>query len=238
DVSQKKLLQRRNAEFVSAVSHEMKTPLAGIKAYVELLVDGDAEDAETQDEFLLVINSQTDRLQGLVDNLLKVARIEAGLAVANQCACPLNELLAEALHGATAAAAEKQIVVESQLSPASPSVWGDRELLVQAAAHLLGNAIKYTPTGGHVVLRSRAGEGQSQFEIEDTGVGLCAEDCIRVFEKFYRVEKDKDMAAGTGLGLPLTKHLIEDLHRGWLNVASVLGQGSVFTVTLPDHGPA
>jgi prepilin-type N-terminal cleavage/methylation domain-containing protein len=168
DIGDQKALQKRNAEFVSAVSHEMKTPLAGIKAYVELLADGDAEDEQTQEEFLNVMNGQADR-----------------------------------------------------------------DMLLQAAINLLSNAIKYTNDGGRVTLRSRLADDQVTFEVQDTGVGLSEEDSHRVFEKFYRVQKDKNMASGMGLGLPLAKHIVEDVHGGRLAVESVLGQGSTFIVTLP-----
>ena len=236
DIGDQKALQKRNAEFVSSVSHEMKTPLAGIKAYVELLADGDAEDEETREEFLGVINSQTDRLQRLVDNLLNIARIEAG--VVHVCKEPrsLNEVLEESLRVLQPSAEAKQILLVSELSPLYLGVLADRDMLLQAAINLLSNAVKYTPSGGKVTLRSRLTDDQVRFEVQDTGVGLSEEDCSRVFEKFYRVKKDKEMASGTGLGLPLAKHIIEDVHRGRLTVESVLGRGSTFVVTLPRAG--
>jgi two-component system phosphate regulon sensor histidine kinase PhoR len=236
DIGDQKALQKRNAEFVSSVSHEMKTPLAGIKAYVELLADGDAEDEETREEFLGVINSQTDRLQRLVDNLLNIARIEAG--VVHVCKQPrsLNEVLEESLRVVQPSAEAKQIQLASELSPLYLGVLADRDMLLQAAINLLSNAVKYTPSGGKVTLRSRLTDDQVRFEVQDTGVGLGEEDCARVFEKFYRVKKDKEMASGTGLGLPLAKHIIEDVHRGRLTVESALGRGSTFIVTLPRAG--
>ena len=109
-------------------------------------------------------------------------------------------------------------------------------MLLQAAINLLSNAVKYTPTGGRVTLRSRLDDDRVRFEVQDTGVGLSEDDCQRVFEKFYRVKKDREMAAGTGLGLPLAKHIVEDVHGGRLTVESVLGQGSTFIVTLPGAG--
>ena len=236
DIGDQKALQRRNAEFVSAVSHEMKTPLAGIKAYVELLVDGDAEDEETQEEFLQVINSQADRLQRLVDNMLNLARIEAGVVNVSKETRSLNELLEEAANVVQPAAEAKQIELVTELSPMYLGVLADRDMLTQSAINLLSNAVKYTPAGGTVTLRSRMADGRVRFEVEDTGVGLDEEDCRRVFEKFYRVSKDKNMAAGTGLGLPLAKHIVEDVHSGSLVVESTPGQGSTFSVTLPDAG--
>ena len=236
DIGDQKALQKRNAEFVSAVSHEMKTPLAGIKAYVELLVDGDAEDEETQEEFLDVISSQTDRLQRLVDNMLNLARIEAGVVAVNKKSLSLNELLDEAAHVVQPAAEAKQIELAAEPSPMYLGVLADRDMLLQSAINLLSNAIKYTPNGGRVTLRSRLADDKVLFEVEDTGVGLGEEDCRRVFDKFYRVHKDKNMAPGTGLGLPLAKHIVEDVHGGTLSVQSTPGAGSTFTVSLPGSG--
>jgi two-component system phosphate regulon sensor histidine kinase PhoR len=234
DIGEQKVLQRRNAEFVSAVSHEMKTPLAGIKAYVELLVDGDAEDEQTREEFLEVINGQADRLQRLVDNMLNLARIEAGVVNVSKTTLSLNELLEEALHVVQPSAEAKQIALASELSPMYLGVFADRDMLLQAAINLLSNAIKYTLAEGRVTLRSRLEDSHARFEVQDTGVGLSEQDCQRVFEKFYRVNKDKDMASGTGLGLPLAKHIVEDVHGGRLWAESTLGQGSTFIVTIPS----
>jgi two-component system phosphate regulon sensor histidine kinase PhoR len=236
DIGEQKVLQQRNAEFVSAVSHEMKTPLAGIKAYVELLVDGDAEDQRTREEFLEVINSQADRLQRLVDNLLNLARIEAGVVNVSKAARSLNELLEEAFHVVQPSAEAKQIELRSELSPMYLGVLADRDMLLQAVINLLANAVKYTPGGGRVTLRSRLENDHVRVEVQDTGVGLSEEDCQRVFEKFYRVKKNKEMASGTGLGLPLAKHIVEDVHGGRLWVESTLGEGSTFIVTIPSTG--
>ncbi|MBI3836512.1 MAG: hypothetical protein HY288_01085 [Planctomycetia bacterium] len=236
DISLQKTIQKRNAEFVSAVSHEMKTPLAGIKAYVELLVDGDAEDVKTQEEFLEIINAQADRLQRLVDNMLNLARIEAGVVSVNKQSRSLNELLEEALRVIHPAAETKGITLKSDLSPMYLPVLVDRDMALQAAINLLSNAVKYTPPGGQVTLRSRLIGNELRFDVEDNGVGLSAEDCQKVFEKFYRVQKDKQMAAGTGLGLPLVKQIVEDVHGGKIAVQSTLGKGSVFSVFLPSAG--
>jgi two-component system phosphate regulon sensor histidine kinase PhoR len=236
DIGNQRAMQKRNAEFVSAVSHEMKTPLAGIKAYVELLVDGDAEDEQTQEEFLGVINSQADRLQRLIDNMLNLARIEAGVVKVSKHTRPLNEILEEALHIVQPAADAKRIELVAELSPMYLGVLADRDMLLQSAINLLSNAVKYTPEHGTVTMRSRLADNQVLFEVQDTGVGLSEEDCGRVFEKFYRVKKDKSMASGTGLGLPLAKHIVEDVHGGRLTAESTLGVGSTFSATIPGAG--
>ncbi len=233
DVSAQKAIQKRNAEFVSAVSHEMKTPLSGIKAYVELLADGEDEDQETRDEFLDVINGQADRLQRLIDNLLNLARIEAGVVAVDKQQRSLNEVLEEAISVVSPSADSKGIQLRVELSPMYLAALADRDMLLQSAINLLSNAIKYTASGGAVTLRSRMTDEHVLFEVEDSGVGLNEEDCARVFEKFYRVKKDQQMAAGTGLGLPLAKHIVEDVHGGHLSVESQPGVGSTFRVELP-----
>jgi two-component system phosphate regulon sensor histidine kinase PhoR len=233
DVAEIKAGQRRYADFISSVSHEMKSPLAGIKAYVELLADGEAEEPQVREEFLNVINSQANRLQRLIDNLLNLARIEAGVMHVSKNSVSLNELLSETLDIVRPAATARRITLTSEISPLYLGVLADRDMLVQVAINLLSNAIKYTPEGGRVTLRSRSAGAQVQFEVEDTGVGLAPEDQVKVFEKFYRVKKDRNMASGTGLGLPLAKHIVEDVHSGRLTVRSTPGAGSVFLVSLP-----
>jgi len=236
DISNLKTIQKRNAEFVSAVSHEMKTPLSSIRAYVELLVDGEAEDDATREEFLGIINNQADRLQRLIDNLLNLARIEAGVVAVNKSAQSLNERLAEAIRVLEPAAEQKQIRLTAEFSELYLGVLGDRDMLLQAAINLVSNAIKYTHRGGSVTVKSRLNDKEVVFEVQDTGVGLSPDDCRRVFEKFYRVKKDREMAQGTGLGLALVKHIVEDVHGGRVEVESELGRGSNFRVCLPGLG--
>lgn len=238
DITQVKAGQRQHAEFVSAASHEMKTPLAGIKAYVELLADGDPQDDTTREQFLGIINAQIERLERLIENLLNIARIEAGVIRVSKQPQSLNEIVQEAVGVVQPAAQAKPVVLETNLSPLYLPVLADRDLLLQAAINLLSNAVKYTPAGGRIWVRSRLDGERVEFEVEDTGVGLSPEDCQRVFEKFYRVEKDRRMASGTGLGLPLARHIVHDVHGGTLSVESSLGRGSTFRASLPAaHQP-
>lgn len=237
DVTAQHAIQQQHAEFVSAASHEMKTPLAGIKAYVELLADGDAESEEEREEFLDVINGQADRLQRMIENLLNIARIEAGVVKVSKQPRSVNEIAAEALEVIRPGAEMKQISLVSELSPLYLGALVDRDMLSQAIINLLSNAVKYTPSEGRVTLRTRmSGDHEIAIEVEDTGVGLSEEDCVRVFEKFYRVEKDKSMAGGTGLGLALAQHITEDVHGGKLSVRSKLGEGSTFSIIIPSAG--
>ncbi len=236
DISDQRELGRQHAEFVSAVSHEMKTPLAGIKAYVELLADGDVTDQALREEFLGVINSQADRLHRLIDNLLNLARIESGVVKVHKEAASLNELLKDAMDVLRPSAEQKRIELRADLSPMYLGALVDRDQISQAAINLLSNAVKYTPEGGAVILRSRSVDDRVQFDVEDTGVGIAAEDSERVFHKFYRVKTHSGMAPGTGLGLALAKSIVEEVHGGALTLRSQLGRGSTFTVTLPAAG--
>jgi two-component system phosphate regulon sensor histidine kinase PhoR len=162
-----------------------------------------------------------------------LARIEAGVVAVNKLPLSLNELLSEAVGVMQPAAEDKQITLSAELSPLYLGALADRDMLLQAAINLLSNAVKYTKRGGGVTLKSRMTDQEIVFEVQDTGVGLSPEDCQRVFEKFYRVKKDRDMAQGTGLGLALVKHIVEDVHGGRIEVASELGRGSTFRVCLP-----
>jgi len=236
DISVQRGMQQQHAEFVSAASHEMKTPLAGIKAYVELLADGDAEDEASREEFLGVINNQADRLQRLIENLLNIARIEAGVVKVSKQSRGVNEILHEAIGVVQPSADAKQITLVADLSPLYLGALVDRDMLLQAVINLLSNAVKYTPRGGKVTLRSRLADHEVHIEVEDTGVGLSEEDCVKVFDKFYRVDKDKNMAAGTGLGLPLARHIVEDVHSGKLTVRSKVGVGRTFAIAIPNVG--
>jgi two-component system phosphate regulon sensor histidine kinase PhoR len=211
----------------------MKTPLAGIKAYLELLADGEADDEQTEKQFLHVIGAETDRLQRLVDDLVELARIEADLAGATKQVQSLTDLLDDAWQSVQAQGEARHLRLVAELSNAPLRVLVDRHMITLAAAHLLSNAVKYTPPGGRVTLRSRAADEDVCFEVEDTGVGLSADDRQRVFEKFYRVPRQKDMAGGTGLGLPLVKHIVQDVHGGRIEVDSALDEGTVFRVFLP-----
>jgi two-component system phosphate regulon sensor histidine kinase PhoR len=233
DISAQRSLQRRNSEFVTAVSHEMKTPLASIKAYVELLADGDAESPQAQEQFLQVISAQSDRLQYLIDNLVDLARIEADLAGNQRNLVGLAPVIAEAVNGVARLAEDKNLRLDVAAADPPHTVLGDRLLLVQAVSHLLSNAVKYTPSGGNIQVRYRTEKREVVMEVEDSGVGLSEQDRERVFEKFYRAPSSKELAEGAGLGLALVKHIVEDVHGGRVSVESELGKGSRFTITLP-----
>ncbi len=223
----------RHAEFVSSVSHELKTPLASIKAFLELITDGDVDDPEEQQQLYGLMDLQIDRLTRLINNMLNLARIESGVVQIKREDCELNEILVKVLEVITPVAMEKRIAVKPELSELFIPVEVDRDLFSQAIINLLSNAVKYTPEGGEVRLRSRLQDGEVTIDVRDTGMGIPEVSLPKIFERFYRVPENNQAAAGTGLGLAFVQHIVSDVHGGRISVSSKVGEGSCFTVILP-----
>lgn len=233
DIRDEQEQNTRHAEFVSSVCHELKTPLASIKAFVELLMDGEVTDENEKLELYGFIDMQIDRLTRLVNNMLNLSRIESGVIKINREDCELNEVLHKALSVVKPTAEEKQIRVISELSDLYLPAHIDQDVFGQAVINLLSNAIKYTPQGGEVRLRSRMDEGQAIIEVRDNGMGIPAESLPHIFERFYRVPQNNKAAAGTGLGLALVHYIVTELHNGKISVDSTVDKGTCFTATIP-----
>ena len=235
DITREIEISRMKTDFVSHVSHELRTPLSSIKAYAELLVDGEATDEKTRQEFYHVIQGEADRLSRLIDNILNISRIESGMTRVNKKAISLTGLLKQALEVAMPSAREKNITLVDQIAPVFFQVEADRDMIYQAALNLVSNAIKYTPAGGSVKIILEADEAASTVSVKivDTGVGIPADSMKHLFTKFYRVEQHKGMAKGSGLGLSLTKQIVESVHKGRMLVESIPGKGSTFGFVLP-----
>jgi signal transduction histidine kinase len=230
-------VNRLKSEFVSWVSHELRTPLTAIMGYVELLREGAIGPLEArQRELLDLVVHQAERLLGLIDDLLDISRIEAGKIELQR-----SELdPAEVIRG-VATLLRPQIEAKGQrldldLPHALPAVYGDAKRLAQVFTNLLGNAHKYTPAGGRISVTARSADGWLQIAVQDTGIGLSADDQTHLFTPFFRAHHPAAQAVGgTGLGLAITRSLIE-LHGGKISVASAPGRGSTFSVALPTVG--
>lgn len=235
DVSKERQASRMKSEFVAQAAHELRTPLSSISAYVEMLVDGEAADEKTRREYYEIIHASAQRLARLIDNILNISRIEAGTVRISKSPMSIAMVAKEALDMIRPSAEEKGLTLTDELPPVVYRVLADRDLLYQAILNLLSNAVKYTPAGGAVELRMIPQEEcrKIKLEVRDSGVGIPKADLPRMFEKFFRVEKNKEMAKGTGLGLPLVKQIVEAVHDGELTLTSEEGVGSAFTVTLP-----
>ena len=235
DVTRQREAARMKTDFVSSVSHELRTPLASIRAYLEMLVDGEVQDEETRKNFYEIMQNETYRLSNLVDNILNISRIEAGVVKVSKGKVPMSAVIKETLQVLKPQAQASGIELVDELSPVFFHVRADREMMRQAVFNLVSNALKYTPEGGTVTVRLRVDEGQKEVttEISDSGVGIDAESLPHIFDKFYRVAGSKKMAKGTGLGLALVKEIVETIHDGRLSVKSSPGQGSTFSFSLP-----
>ena len=235
DVTREKEIARMKTDFVSNVSHELKTPLASIKAYIEMLIDGEAEDEATQSEFYEIISTETDRLHRLIENILNISRIESGVVKVVREPIGLPGVVKQILDVAAPQARLKDIRLEGQIPPVYSQVEADHDMIYQAVMNLVSNAIKYTPPGGSITVSVEVDEQQNvtRCRICDTGAGIAAEELPHIFDKFYRVRANNKMAKGTGLGLCLVKHIVETVHDGKLSVQSEEGRGSTFTIELP-----
>ncbi|MEX1016470.1 MAG: ATP-binding protein [Phycisphaeraceae bacterium] len=240
DVTRHRCVAEMHSDFVSSVSHELRTPLSSIKAYMEMLVDGEAQDEPTRQEFYAIVQAETNRLTCLIDNLLNISRIEAGLVRVQSEVVDLRELMEEALVLVQAQARAARVTMEGPGPGPRCCAVADRDMLLQAVLNLLGNALNYTAGGGRVTVRLHEAPrvGAVEVSISDTGVGIPASDVPFVFDKFYRVPEHKQLAKGTGLGLNLVKHVVETMHGGKLSVASKPGVGSTFTfrLSMADKG--
>ena len=235
DITREKEISQMKNDFVSHVSHELKTPLASISAYSEMLVDGEADDKETRKEFYLIIQNQAKRLNRLIEDILNTSRIESGLIKINKEPISLTILIEEQLKMIKSYAEEKDINVVGQKPIVFDQVYVDRDMISQVIVNLLSNAVKYTPAGGTVKVETGVDEVENlvRVRVTDTGVGIPEDEIEHVFDKFYRVDANKKQAKGTGLGLNLVKQIVEKIHDGRVFVTSQVGVGSTFSFELP-----
>lgn len=233
DVTELRRLENLRQEFVANVSHELKTPLTAIKAYAETLLGGALNDSENNVQFVRRIDEQAERLHQLILDLLSLARIESGQEQFEIAAVSLDEAIAACLAQYAAGAESKRLVVQTQPPAAPVMVSADHEGLRQILDNLVDNAFKYTPLGGRVTVRWQAVDRMARIDVEDTGIGIPAQEQTRIFERFYRVDRARSRElGGTGLGLSIVKHLVQAMG-GAVQVASQVDRGSTFTFWLP-----
>jgi two-component system, OmpR family, phosphate regulon sensor histidine kinase PhoR len=233
DITELRRLERLRQDFFASVSHELKTPLAAIKAYTETLLDDEQQDRSVTRRFLLRVEEQADRLHSLVIDMLMLARVESedhGFDVKPIDARPA---IVNSVDYFREKGEAKRVLIESRLLPDPCIVMADSEGLGMIIRNLVDNAVKYTPAGGQVTVTTSSENGDLVVDVADTGVGIPVEDLNRIFERFYRVDKARSRElGGTGLGLSIVKHLVQRFG-GTVSVKSRLNEGSTFTVSLP-----
>lgn len=216
-------------QLIGDVAHELRTPLMAIQATVEAIQDGVFP---ADEEHMDTISSETRRLGRLVEALLRLNRLENGTTEIKDEPVDMTELV-------TDLALTHEALIESSgvtfLTEIDPKIFvrGDRDLLMQAVANLLSNAVRYTPEGGIIALRLHRKDGYASVSVSDTGIGISEEDLNKVFSRFWRADTARTgVGGGLGIGLSLVREVV-DQHRGNVSVDSVLGEGSTFTINIP-----
>jgi two-component system sensor histidine kinase KdpD len=212
---------------LDALAHEFKTPLTSIKAAASSILD---QTRATQEELVTVIEEETDRLDLLVSETIRMARIESGDFELKRQPRAAKDLIATALQKLRILVEDRQVQIEVDAS--LPKVLADAELIGLTIRQLLTNALKYASPESAIIIRASARDGDVVFGVKDFGPGIAPKDQKRIFEKYYRVKDDTDRIPGTGMGLAIARNIVE-AHGGKIWVQSVPGQGSEFSFTLP-----
>jgi signal transduction histidine kinase len=216
---------------VANVSHELRTPLTAIRGYVEALTE-DPPEAERR-SFLEVISRQTTRMERLVRDLLRLARLDAGHETLERSTCALDTLVSGVITELQNTLATRQQHVDIRLDPTAATLVADPGKLHDVLRNLIQNASSYSPEQSRILIESRRAGDEIELRVSDEGPGLPAGDLKRVFERFYRVDRSRSRdPGGTGLGLAIVRHLVE-LHGGRVEAANRSGGGASFTVRLP-----
>jgi two-component system, OmpR family, phosphate regulon sensor histidine kinase PhoR len=231
DLTEMRNLQTMRRELVGNISHDLRTPLAGIRVMVETLRDGAIDDKEAATDFLARIENEVDRLTQMVLELTELSRIEAGTAELNKSSVNLNELVNEAITQLKPLAIKQNVTLTPALSDSLPAVNIDTERISRTISNIIHNAIKFNRSGGRVTVTTTLDNKTITVKVIDNGIGIPKEGLPHVFERFYKADKSRNNT-GSGLGLAIAKHTIES-HGGTIWAQSEEGKGSTFGFTIP-----
>ena len=235
DIVQLKRLEQVRSQFLGNVSHELRTPIFAVQGYLETLLNGAVDDPAVNRSFLEKAQSNLNRLNALLEDLIKISQIESGEMKMSFRYFSINEFLESVVKEFETIAADRNVVLKLSLNTtADAEAFGDKDRLRQVLNNLISNAINYNKPGGEVVIASEKKEHGVQLSIKDTGVGIPPEHISRIFERFYRVDNDRSRElGGTGLGLAIVKHIVE-AHGSQVQVESKVGEGSIFRFLLKN----
>ena len=227
-------LEKVRQEFLSNVSHELRTPLTSILAFVETLEDGAIDDKANNGRFLAVIRKNAERMHHLIDDILELSSIEAGIIIIEpKNVLPAN-LVDDIFLNLSGKADERKITLKNNIGK-SKTVWADKARLEQMLTNLIDNAVKFNREGGTVEVNLTETDTTDLISVSDEGEGISGEHLPRLFERFYRTDRARSREiGGTGLGLAIVKHLAR-LHEGEVSVTSTVEKGSTFTIELPKN---
>jgi two-component system phosphate regulon sensor histidine kinase PhoR len=232
DITDLRRADRIRRDFVANVSHELRTPLTAIRGYVEALLDAPPKPAETR-KFLEIIARHSSRMERLVKDLLRLARLDAGQEALETVPCSIDALFSGVIADLTPAIEAREQEVDVKVAPDATSVAGDPAKLHDVLRNLVENASNYSPEGSRIHLSSRIDGPYVLIEVSDSGPGIPESDLTRIFERFYRVDKARSReSGGTGLGLSIVRHLVE-LHGGEVRAINKPEGGAIFRIQLP-----
>ena len=226
DLRMLRQLESSRREFVSNVSHELRSPLASVRLMTETLEDGGIDDDSIARDFLGRIRREVDRMNSLVDDLLELARIESGLDAAPHTPMQLGPVVQEAVSRLRVRAAQKGVRLDMEVPEHLPRVRADEGRIGQVLTNLLDNALKWTERGGSIRLQAEEGADVVRVSVQDTGVGIPQEHMPHIFERFYKGDRAR-RDGGSGLGLAIVKHIVQQCG-GEVSAQSQPGQGSTF----------
>ncbi|CAM3859383.1 two-component system histidine kinase PnpS [Alkalicoccus chagannorensis] len=227
DITELKKLEQARKDFVANVSHELKTPVTSLKGFTETLLDGAMHEEALREKFLTIIAKESERLEGLITDLLELSRIEDEHFQLNIKQVDVNTLIYEVTTMLQEKAAAKDMTLQVE-AEASIAIDADEQRLKQVLINLINNAVVYTSAGGTIFVRAFYEDHQAVIEVQDTGIGIAEKEIPRIFERFYRVDRARSRnSGGTGLGLAIVKHLAE-AHDASLSVDSIPGEGTTF----------
>jgi signal transduction histidine kinase len=235
-VSKEVALAKLKSDFVSNVSHELRTPLALIRLYAETLELGRITTKEKKHEYYKIIRKESERLTGLINNILDFSRIEAGHKEYEFRDTDIADLVRNTLDSYRYQIEQQGFILKEEIDETLPTVCVDREAIARALLNLMNNALKYSPNEKYLQVKLYRENGSVKLEVEDHGIGITSREQTKIFEKFYRTgDPLVHNTKGSGLGLSLVRH-ITDAHGGSVDVYSTPGKGSRFTLTLPLNG--
>ncbi|WP_251555235.1 ATP-binding protein [Neobacillus muris] len=233
DMTEERQLEKMRKDFIANVSHELRTPISMLQGYSEAIVDDIAETQEEKREMAKVIYDESLRMGRLVNELLDLARMEAGHIQLTIDEVNLSGFIQRIIHKFQGMAKENGIQLFAEIEEGLPSIYIDPDRIEQVLTNLIDNAMRHTPQGGSVIIKAAFEDKGIRIEVEDSGLGISEEDLPFVFERFYKADKARTRGkSGTGLGLAIAKNIIES-HRGTISVRSKLGKGTTFSFHLP-----
>lgn len=232
DVTREREVERMKADFISSVTHDLRTPLASIKAYTETILTSPDMPATTREEFLSIIEEETNRLSHLVESILEVSRIESGTIEIVCKDVNVTEIIRRVVSAVKPLAEKRNVTLTCSLPDEEALMQADEVKIESIITNLLNNAVKFTLENGSVDISAERKCNEIQITVSDTGIGIPKDSLSKIFDRFYRVYRPEMQVHGSGLGLAIVKHYV-NLHSGQIKVESEEGKGSRFTVVLP-----